>query len=459
MEPRSLSFIAEASGGVLAKGDPQKMITRVCTDSRAVQVGDLFIAIFGERFDGHSFVVEAGGKGVAAVIIESGKTPSSLPDCGVIFVEETRQALGLLGARYRADFDLPVIAVAGSNGKTTTKELLGALLGQRGPALWSEASFNNDIGVPHTLLRIERGHWALVQEIGTNHPGELAPLIRLVQPHFGVITSIGREHLEFFGDVAGVAQEEGVLAELLPGEGKLFINGDSEWANKIAQRSRAEVVGAGLNEGNPWRATNLRLDERGVVFDVAAPRSELCGEYRVNLLGRHQVTNALLALAVGAELGLTRDELACGLAAGVPSKMRLQIWEAHGVRVIDDSYNANADSTLAALQVLRDLPCAGRRIAVLGDMAELGAHTLAAHEEVGRRAAELGIDEIIAVGSQAGVTASAARIAGSCTVHECADAVAAGEVLREMAKAGDTVLLKASRAARLERAGEMLRNR
>ncbi len=459
MEPRSLKFILEACGGVLVQGDPQKMTTRVCIDSRAVQADDLFIAIAGERFDGHSFIAEAAAKGVAAVMIERAKAPVSLPSCAVVMVEETRRAFGLFGARYRSDFSVPVVAVAGSNGKTTTKELLGALLNQRGPAVWSEASFNNDIGVPHTLLRLEQNHSALVQEVGTNHPGELAPLVRLVQPRFGIITNIGREHLEFFGDVAGVAQEEGWLAELLPADGKLFINGDNEWTNVITRRSRAPVVRTGLNAGNDWRATNLRLDERGVTFDVVAPRTELCGEYRVNLLGRHQVMNALLALAVGAELGLTRAELVRGLAAGAPAKMRLQIWEAHGVRVIDDSYNANADSTLAALQVLRDLPCAGRRIAVLGDMAELGAHTGAAHEEVGRRAAELGIDELIAVGAQAMTTAVAARMGGLRAVRECADASAAGEILREFVRAGDSVLLKASRSARLERVGEMLRTR
>ncbi len=459
MEPRSLRFIAEACGGALAQGDPQKMVARVCTDSRAVQAADLFIAIAGERFDGHSFVNEAAAKGVAAVMIERSKAPAPLPSCAVVLVDNARVAFSLLAARYRADFNLPVVAVAGSNGKTTTKELLGSLLSQRGAAVWSEASFNNDIGVPHTLLRLERNHWALAQEIGTNHPGELAPLIRIVEPNLGVITSIGREHLEFFGDVAGVAQEEGWLAELLPSGGKLFLNGDSEWTSVIAKRARAVVVRVGLNEGNEWRATNLRLDERGVTFDVFTPRAELSGEYRVNLIGRHQVTNALLAIAVGAELGLTRDELVRGLAAGAPVKMRLQIWEAHGVRVIDDSYNANADSTIAALQVLRDLPCMGRRIAVLGDMAELGTHTHAAHEEVGRRAMELGIDELIAVGSQAATTAGAACVAGLLAVRECADAVAAGEVLREVARSGDSVLLKASRAARLERAGEMLRNR
>ena len=216
------------------------------------------------------------------------------------------------------------------------------------------------------------------------------------------------------------------------------------------------MVRVGLRSWCDWNATQLRLDDKGVSFTVQAPRSELCGEYRINLLGRHQVTNALLALAIGAELGLSADELRRGLLACQPPKMRLQIWEAHGVRVLDDAYNANADSTLAALQTLADLPCTGRRIAVLGDMAELGAQSEAAHTEVGRRAAELGV-QLIAIGKLAAITAQAARAAGARDVEEFSDVLEAGGVLKKMVKAGDVVLLKASRVTGLERVGELLR--
>jgi UDP-N-acetylmuramoyl-tripeptide--D-alanyl-D-alanine ligase len=190
---------------------------------------------------------------------------------------------------------LPIVAVGGSNGKTTVKELITSALRQRLATLWSEASFNNDIGVPLTLLRLEKSHQAAVLETGTNHPGELAPLVKMVQPKYGVITNIGREHLEFFGDVAGVAQEEGWLAELLPADGTLFINGDDEWTEQIAKRVRAKIVRVGLGEKNNWRARSIRLDKNGVTFRVDAPKAEFSGGYRINLLGRHQVTNALFA--------------------------------------------------------------------------------------------------------------------------------------------------------------------
>ncbi|HWQ91894.1 MAG TPA: UDP-N-acetylmuramoyl-tripeptide--D-alanyl-D-alanine ligase, partial [Clostridia bacterium] len=290
------------------------------------------------------------------------------------------------------------------------------------------------------------------------HPGELEPLVRMIQPTYGVITSIGREHLEFFGDLEGVAREEGALAELLPSEGKLFINGDTEWCDAIVRRTSAGVVRAGAAEGNDYRLKSSRLDKSGVTFRVEAPDPAFAGEYRVQLIGRHQALNALFAIAMGAELGLTRSEVERGLAQCEPAKWRMQFWEFNGVRVLDDTYNANADSMLAALQTLQDLPCKGRRIAVLGDMGELGAASEAAHEEVGRRAAELGVAQLFAVGKMAAALARGARQAGLTRIFEFADVDTAAGALKSFVRAGDVALLKASRAARMERVAEVLRS-
>ncbi len=456
MDLRSLKYVAEACGGELRNGSPETLVGPISTDSRKARAGDLFFAIAGDRFDGHEFLADAAGKGVTAVVAAHGRIPAGLP-CAVIAVDNPRVALGRLAERYRADFALPVIAVGGSNGKTTTKELLASVLRQKLKTLWSEASFNNDLGVPLTLLRLEPGHQAAVVEVGTNHPGELAPLVRMARPGWGVITGIGREHLEFFGDVAGVAAEEGWLAELLPADGRLVVNGDSEWTEQLARRSRAAVVRAGLGAGNDWRASRLRMDEHGVRFWVDTAGTDYAGEYRIRLLGRHQVVNALFALAVGAELKVPRAGIEQGLAECRPPKMRMQLWDWNGARILDDAYNANADSMIAALETLREMPCAGRRAAVLGDMAELGAQTGAAHEEAGRRAAQLGLDRLFAVGRMAGVTADAARAAGLQAADEFADADAAAEAVKEYLRAGDLLLLKASRAARLERLAEALR--
>lgn len=457
MENRDLEFAVTACAGELVQGSRAARFGRVNTDSRQAQAEDLFIALSGERFDGHNFITEVAQKGVVAVMIERGRKLESLPECAVIQVANTRRAYGQIGAAYRKDFSLPVIAVGGSNGKTSTKELIAAVLRQKLNPLWSEASFNNDVGVPATLLRLDKTHQAAVVEVGTNHPGELAALVDLVQPQFGVITNVGREHLEFFGDLAGVAQEEGALAEALPASGKLFLNGDDEWSDAIAKRAKATVVRVGSGANCDWRVRDVKMDKNGSAFTVEAPTKEFSGTYRIGLLGRHQVGNALFAIALGAELGLSRSEIKQGLATCEPAKMRLQLYDVGGVRVLDDAYNANADSMVAALQVLQELPCKGRRVAVLGDMAELGSHSESAHAEVGRRAAELGVEQLIAVGKMAGTMAQAARGAGLSRVIELADAEAAATAIKSFLKPGDTVLLKASRSSRLERIANALK--
>jgi UDP-N-acetylmuramoyl-tripeptide--D-alanyl-D-alanine ligase len=457
METRDLEYIAMACGGELVAGSPDVMVDRVCTDSRMVKPGDLFIALPGDRFDGHDYLTDVIASGVSAVLVCRSKLPRDIGSAAVIAVEDTRKAFGMLAARYRKDFKPPIIAVGGSNGKTTTKDIIASVLRQRFETLWSEASFNNDIGVPMTLLKLGSDHKAVVMEVGTNHPGELAPLVRIIQPTFGVITSIGREHLEFFKDIDGVAEEEGWLAELLPSNGKLFINGDSGLSESVAARARCNIIRVGFDEGNAWRIVDARMESTGTLFRVEAPTAEFSGEYRIGLLGRHQALNALFAIAIAAELGIDRTQVLLGLIQCKPAKMRLELWEAGGVQVLDDAYNANADSMVAALRTLQEFPCKGRRVAVLGDMAELGGSSREAHEEIGRRAAELGVAQLFAVGTMAEAIARGAREAGLNRVFEFADVETAASAVKSFVRSGDALLLKASRATRIERIGEMLR--
>ena len=460
MIPRSVQFLADACGARVLSGDTAALIQRIATDSRQAGAGDLFVAIAGEKFDGHSFLGAALERGVAGVLVERHKLlrDQSWPDAvAALSVENTRLALGRMAARYRDQFSLPITVVGGSNGKTTTKELLASILRQKFNTLWSEASFNNDIGVPLTLLRLDTSHQAAVLEAGTNHPGELAPLLDVIRPRYGIITSIGREHLEFFGSLEGVIQEEGTIGERLPSNGKMFIHGDCPGADDLARRARCPVVRVGMGERNDWRAYDVRVGENGVEFAVSAPDRRGSGEYRVQLLGRHQVTNALLALAAGMELGISPEQLRQGLLECAPAKMRMQLFEVNGVRILDDSYNANADSVIAALQTLASLPCSGRRIAVLGDMAELGSHAPAAHEEVGRASGELRIDCLVAVGQFSAVTAAAAGKAGLAEAVQFPDVASAAAGLPGRIHPGDVVLLKASRATGLEKVVETLR--
>jgi UDP-N-acetylmuramoyl-tripeptide--D-alanyl-D-alanine ligase len=452
MEFFSLQSVAKACAGRLLGGPGRLTVERVCTDSRAVRKGDLFVALKGDRFDGHEYLGKAAELGAAALLAEERAAASFPKNCPIVAVADTRRALADLARDHRNKFSIPVVAVCGSNGKTSTKELIASVLREAGPVLASEASFNNDIGVPLTLLHLKAEHTAAVVEAGTNHPGELAPLLDLVSPRFGVLTSIGREHLEFFGDLEGVVEEEGSIADVLPAAGRLFVNAQTPGLGEILVRTNAPVVMVGIDGWFDFSAGNLEVSETGTRFRLVCRRSELNGDYAIQLLGRHHVANALLALAVGAELGLNREQIARGLAVCAPAKMRMQWNDVAGVRVLNDAYNANADSMIAALGTLADLPTTGRRIAVLGEMGELGDHSVAAHEEVGRRAANSGLDWLLAVGRNAGLVVAAAKQEGFRNrLDAVADVGAASSLLVRVLKPGDVVLLKASRAAQIER--------
>lgn len=456
MEARDLGFFSKACGGDLSGVHPAAVVARVCTDSRELRAGDLFVALVGDHHDGHEFTAEAIRRGAVAAVVNRSELPR-FPGLPLIAVKSTRQALVRMAAQYRCGFQMPVVAVAGSNGKTTTKEIIGTILSGCFETLRSRESYNNDIGVPRTLFEIESRHVAAVVEVGTNHPGELAPLLRMAQPRIGVLTHIGEEHLEHFGSVAGVIEEEGWLGEFLPPDGVLVLPGDSPWAEPILSRTRARVVRVGAGPGSDWQLLATEVDAEGTTFTVRGPRADLSGRYRVNLLGRHQVSNAMLAMAAAAEFGLGAEELRRGLALCRPARWRMNRWQFEGVEVIEDCYNANLDSTLAALETLRLFPCAGRRVAVLGGMAELGLHTARAHATVGRRAAEWGVNRLIGIGDAAAVSvesASEAGLAQSISVDSLETAAAA---LRAFLRPGDCLLIKGSRSARLEKLGALLR--
>lgn len=456
MEPVTLQFIAEASKGTFHPHEAGCVrVSGVCTDSRRLRAGNLFLALCGERFDGHDFLKDSGLKKASAVVVSQNRltdVPQGIP---AVSVPNTREALGHIAAAYRNRFSLPVFCVAGSNGKTTTKELLAALLETQFPTLRSQASFNNDIGVPLSLLELDGSHRAAVLEAGTNHPGELAPLVRLIAPHYGVVPQIGREHLEHFGDIDGVIAEESALGEGLPADGVLFLNGDCEAARPLASRTSARVVRTGFDAGNDWQARILDNGWTSTRFEVTAPEPEWCGVFEIAVPGRHMVSNAILALAAAAELRVQPEAARKALSQFSGAKQRLQWSEQRGIRWLDDTYNANADSTLAALQTLSELPCTGRRVAVLGDMAELGEHTTEAHREVGAAAYRLGIDLLVCIGHSAGHTADGAS--GLRQVLTCSDVEQAVLALRPLIQPGDCVLAKASRSSRLERLFEALK--
>lgn len=457
----SLPFLVRASGGECVSAEPGLTVTRISTDTRTLSAGAAFLALAGEKHDAHQWLSKAMDCGARLLIVNRSRRELIPSGAAALVVDDTRSAYGRIAAAHRRTLDLPLIAIAGSNGKTSTKEMVAAVLGHLGRVVASEASYNNDVGVPATLLRLDSETRAAVVEVGTNHPGELRPLLSMAAPTGGILTSLGREHLEFFGDLRGVIEEEGTLAEALGASSTLVVNGDSEGIESVIVRAGCRVVRCGEKTGNDWRITRVEPDGEGSRFWLevtgAANAPEYCGEFRVNVVGRHMVGNAALALAMASVLGVPARSARAGLESCRPARMRMNLHDFGGIRVIDDAYNANPDSMLAALRTLHDLPCAGRRVAVLGQMAELGPHSETAHEEVGRAAAHYGVERLFAVGRHAQRMVDAARNASLKECHAFPDAATAAEATLQTLRTGDTVLVKASRSTQLETVVNRLR--
>ena len=439
-----IKFLIDSCSGNSSGLDNSIQFKRVCTDTRKIKPGDLFVAIRGENFNGNKFAAEAIEMGAVAVVVDE-----PVQDLPCLLVEDARKTYGQLAAAHRHQFDLPVFGVAGSNGKTSTKEMLASILRKKYQTVYSEASFNNDVGLPATLFRICNDTQVAVLELGTNHPGELAPLMQMSRPMYGLMTGIGREHLEFFHDLDGVAKEEGMLAELLPESGKLFLYGDGSWVNSIIQRCSAVCETVGFGPQNHWRVGGVQLKEGMTRFMLSSPKSELCGEYDIPLLGSHQATNAALAIAAAAEMDISRETIMMGLYDCPQPKQRMQMTKRKEVIWINDAYNANADSVAAAFGALDAIPVSGKKYAVLGDMAELGEFAESAHEEAGEQAAQV-VTGLVVVGIWAEVVAKSARQRGVKHVKVAANLEAAAKLLTRWLKPGDAVLLKASRASRFE---------
>lgn len=450
METRTIQWAAAAMQADLVEPIPATVFGRVCTDSRQARAGDLFFALSGERFDGHDFVDEVIARGVSGVVVCHDRRPRAAGDVAVLAVRDPREALGRMAGVYRSEFRVPMVCVVGSNGKTTSKEMVAALLLAAGPVLKSEASFNNDVGVPLTLMGLETRHRFAVVEAGTNHPGELGPLLDRIVPTVGLLTGIGREHLEHFGSEEGVAEEEGTIASVLPSDGVLVMEGDGAFAGRIEARAQGKVIRFGTTAGCAWRVVSRRTSWEGEHFVLESSVAGWSGEWLVGVPGRHMATNAAGSLAVACVLGISPEAARKALPAFGGARQRMERIEAGAIRVLNDCYNANADSMRAGLQTLFDLPCAGRRVAVLGDMAELGPASEPAHGEVGRFAAT-GLDLLLAVGERAGITAGSAMAAGLADARGYATVEALLPVLRDVLQPGDAVLIKASRSARLER--------
>lgn len=445
MDPLSLYRIAEFAKAQIVCGNANLAISRVCTDSRTIKSGDLFVALRGEHFDAHNFLEQVAKSGAAGAIVSQNPPPGLSQTFAILRAEDTLVAYQNLAANYRKTLPLKALGITGSNGKTSTKDFAAAILARAFCVTKTEGNFNNHVGLPRTILEANRDHQFAVWELGMNHPGEIATLARIASPNAAIITNIGIAHIEFMGSREAIAQEKGSLAEAIDPGGFVVLNADDEFSASIANRTGARVIFAGIEEG-AIRAIEMQQTAGGCEFTIVEGAHRCRAQLPVP--GLHMAQNAILAVAAGRAFGVSLEECAAGLVAAPLAKARLQIREIHGVQFIDDSYNANPDSMKAALRTLMELDTDGKRIAVLGRMLELGAESERSHREVGEMAAILGVDHLIAIGDD--TIALAAEEAGLESSAIAQDASDAAEILNEIVGPGDLVLIKGSRSSRTE---------
>jgi UDP-N-acetylmuramoyl-tripeptide--D-alanyl-D-alanine ligase len=452
--PLTLSEVAEAVGGELTAGDI-RVTGKVTVDSRTVAPGDLFVAVPGERVDGSDFLGAAADAGAVAAL-----TTRPDPALPCVVVDEPVAALGRLAAAVHtrlAAGDLVTIGITGSSGKTSTKDLLGQVLATAGATVSPPGSYNNDIGLPLTVLDADADTRFLVLEMGSRGPGHIARLCRVARPDVGVVLNVGSAHLGEFGSADGIAVAKGELVEALPAGGTAVLNADDPRVVGMAPRTRARVVTTGRSAGADVRAEDVVLDEAGRAgFTLVTGGARAA--VRLQVVGEHQVANALSAAGAALAAGMTPQDVATALSAAVPrSRWRMEVTRREdGVTVVNDAYNANPESMRAALAALAGLP-ARRRVAVLGGMAELGPGAAEEHERLGRDAVAAGVDLVVAVGPDAVGIADGALAAGAGRGEgadqgavRVPDRAAARELLTEVLVPGDVVLVKASRSYGLE---------
>lgn len=453
--------LAAAVKGRIVAGRPEVTIEAISTDTRRLPPGAMYWALKGERFDGAAFVADALSAGACGAVVAEASMPSSDVwqgrDAAIVAVIDPLRALQDAAAAYRARFSIPLIGVTGSNGKTTTKEMLAAILARRGEVLKTHGNLNNHIGVPLTLFGLSPVHRAAVVELGINHPGEMTRLCEIARPTAGVITNVGHAHLEGFGGIEGVARAKGELFASLPSDGTALINADDSRVLALRKHLRCASLTFGFADGDVRGRVVDELTRAGTRVEIRYAGSAV--QCFIPVVGRHNAANALASAAVAVALGVDLETIRQGLEAFRPAKMRSELVSTPaGIDVFNDAYNANPSSMERALETVASLRGPGRVWAVLGEMRELGDTSEALHRRVGQAAALAGLDGLVAVGPAARWLADQASKAGmpAHAIEWVETAAEALPVIQAWSRPGDLVLVKGSRRVGLESVAEGL---
>lgn len=449
MEVLRTGIISEWIQGTLT-GDPDLMIKKVGTDSRLLEKGSIFFAIRGERNDGHDYIKNAFEKGAAAVVSE---IPCPVPDgCSVIVVDDTVKALGTLAKKHMETFDIPVVGITGSVGKTTTKEMVAQILSTQYNVHKTMGNYNNHIGLPLSVLELSRENTAAVFEMGMSGLGEIEYLTKIIAPNIGIITNIGISHIEKLGTRQNILRAKLEITKGMKKDGKLILNSDDELLSGLDGLLPIPLIFYGINETSMLNAFNIvSLGEAGVRFTVNIRNEDV--EIILPAPGIHNVSNALAAIACGVELNISNENIKKGLALYSQEKMRLNIIEYGGIKVINDSYNSAPASALASLSVLQEVAGNRRSIAVLGDMLELGEYSSEAHRQVGGAVASKHTDHLVAVGEHARDYVHGALEAGMSeeNIRYFTNQDEVISYLKNYLQPNDVVLFKGSRGMNLDK--------
>ena len=437
-----VSDIAAAAEGKLLCGDENTVITSFITDSREAKAGAMFVPIRGERADGHSYI-PAVLEGPAAAAFTDHEIP--LGEKPLVLVKDCREALQRAAAWYRDQFAIPIVGITGSVGKTTAKEMVAQALSAQFRVLKTAGNQNSQVGVPITVCGLRKDHTAAVVEMGVSMPGEMARIAGVVKPTCAVMTNIGVSHIEFMKTRENILAEKARIADYLPPDGALFVNGDDDLLPTLKETMGSRVVTFGLGPTCDWRAFGLNEADKGTFFTCQSPAGERT-ELFVPAAGEHNVRNALCAMAVARYLGVPAGDVVRAISAYKAPAMRQQMVEANGLLIIDDSYNASPDSMRSAIDVLSTRPVTGKRAAVLADMLELGDFSQQGHYQVGQYAKERGVELLVAVGPLSReIAAGYGEGARWFATNQEASAF-----LRDALRPGDAVLVKGSRGMKTD---------